>query len=79
MQMKPWRYPRRRRISLRSFAKSYGWIAVILRKLARGGRPRLLCTQETGCRVTTTTISDAQFAYATARVAAGLEDQVTIA
>ena len=35
--------------------------------------------KETGCRVTTTTISDAQFAYATARVrAAGLEDRVTV-
>ncbi|MFZ8891607.1 MAG: SAM-dependent methyltransferase, partial [Pseudomonadales bacterium] len=35
--------------------------------------------KETGCRVTTTTISDAQFSYAKARVrAAGLEDRVTV-
>jgi len=39
----------------------------------------IYAAQTTGCRVTTTTISREQFAYATERVAeAGLEDRVTV-
>ncbi len=43
------------------------------------GGMAIYAAQTTGCRVTTTTISREQFAYATERVAeAGLEDRVTV-